>query len=105
IQSNIFERPVKHDEEMELQPGLAESWESIDDTTWEFKLQEGVTFHDGSEFHADVVKANVERVIDPEVAAPGANYLEMLDEIEMGDDYHSIYNGIAFFITSITFCS
>lgn len=87
IQSNIFERLVKHDEEMELQPGLAESWESIDDTTWEFKLQEGVTFHDGSEFNADVVKANVERVIDPEVAAPGANYLEMIDEIEIVDDY------------------
>src|SRR5690625_3781715 len=58
VQTNIFERLVKQDEDMELQPLLAESWEAIDDVTWEFKLQEGVTFHDGSEFNADLVKTD-----------------------------------------------
>jgi len=87
VQTNIFERLVKQDENMELQPLLAESWEAIDDVTWEFKLQEGVTFHDGSEFNADVVKTNVERVLDPDVAAPAASYLAMIDEIEVVDDY------------------
>lgn len=87
VQTNIFERLVRQDEDMELQPLLAESWEAIDDVTWEFKLQEGVTFHDGSEFNADVVKTNVERVLDPDVAAPAASYLAMIDEIEVVDDY------------------
>lgn len=39
----------------ELVPGLAESWERIDDRTLELKLREGVTFHDGSELTADDV--------------------------------------------------
>jgi peptide/nickel transport system substrate-binding protein len=30
-------------------PHLAESWEAIDDLTWEFRIRQGVTFHDGNE--------------------------------------------------------
>src|SRR4051794_29490597 len=33
----------------ELQPRLAKSWERVDDTTWRFKLQDGVKFHNGAE--------------------------------------------------------
>ncbi|WP_100011518.1 glutathione ABC transporter substrate-binding protein [Lentibacillus sediminis] len=87
VQYNIFETLVRHDENMELQPELAKSWENIDENTWEFKLQEGVTFHDGSEFNAEVVKANLERVQDPDVAAPAGYLLEMIEEIEVVDEY------------------
>lgn len=41
-------------------PGLAESWSQIDETTWEFVLRQGVTFHDGQPFTAADVKASVE---------------------------------------------
>lgn len=44
VQYNIFEKLVKYDQEMNLQPSLATEWDTVDDTTWEFKLQEGVTF-------------------------------------------------------------
>src|SRR5699024_5735675 len=87
VQTNIFERLVRQNEDMELTPVLATDWEAIDEVTWEFTLREGVTFHDGSEFNADVVKANVERVLDPEVASPAANYLAMIEEVEIVDDY------------------
>ena len=41
---------------MLIQPGLATSWEATSDTTWEFKLREGVTFSDGTPFTAaDVI--------------------------------------------------
>ncbi|MGH9169102.1 MAG: ABC transporter substrate-binding protein, partial [Acidimicrobiia bacterium] len=39
---------------------LASSWSQVDDTTWEFELQEGVTFHDGQALTAEDVKASVE---------------------------------------------
>ncbi|WP_339228662.1 glutathione ABC transporter substrate-binding protein [Oceanobacillus sp. FSL K6-2867] len=87
VQNNIFERLVSYDQNMELQPGLAKSWEQIDETTWEFKLREGVTFHDGSEFNAEAVKANIERINDPEVAAPAAYLLDMISEVVVIDDY------------------
>jgi peptide/nickel transport system substrate-binding protein len=41
-------------------PMLATEWTRIDDRTWEFKLREGVTFHDGSTFDAEDVKASIE---------------------------------------------
>ncbi len=41
-------------------PGLAESWQQLDEVTWEFKLRQGVTFHKGQPFAGADVKASVE---------------------------------------------
>jgi peptide/nickel transport system substrate-binding protein len=41
-------------------PALAESWTVIDDTTTEFKLRQGVSFHKGQPFTAADVKASIE---------------------------------------------
>ena len=46
----------------QLHPGLAVSYEPLDDTTWEFKLREGVKFHDGSPFTAKDVVYTVCRI-------------------------------------------
>ncbi|WP_017729648.1 glutathione ABC transporter substrate-binding protein [Halalkalibacterium ligniniphilum] len=85
IASNIYEQLVWQDENLELQPGLAESWEPIDETTWEFKLREGIKFHDGTEFNADAVKANIDRILDPEVASPRSFLFNMITEVEVVD--------------------
>lgn len=53
--SHVFERLIENDEKQNLIPGLAESWKAINETTWEFKLRRGVTWHDGSPFTADDV--------------------------------------------------
>ena len=60
--SQIFNRLVELDPQLALQPGLAVSWRTVDETTWEFKLRDGVHFHDGSRFSADDVIATFERV-------------------------------------------
>ncbi|MGV0875880.1 ABC transporter substrate-binding protein [Martelella sp. FLE1502] len=59
---NIFDGLVNQDDKQQLKPGLAVSWKPVDDTTWEFKLREGVKFHDGSDFTADDVIASIKRV-------------------------------------------
>ena len=87
VQINIYETLLKQDENMELQPGLAKSWKALEDDLWEFKLQEDVTFHDGSAFNADVVKQNIERILDPEVGSSQASLFEMITEINVIDDY------------------
>jgi peptide/nickel transport system substrate-binding protein len=42
------------------EPMLATSWEQVNDTTWEFQLREGVTFHEGQDLTAADVKASIE---------------------------------------------
>jgi peptide/nickel transport system substrate-binding protein len=50
---HIFERLIDQDETQQLKPGLALSWRSVDERTWEFKLRSGVKFSDGSDFTAN----------------------------------------------------
>lgn len=47
-------------------PGLAESYEvSKDARTYTFKLRKDVTFHDGTKFDAQAVKATMDHIVDP----------------------------------------
>lgn len=59
---HIYDALVRRDADLRFGPGLAESWELADDTTWVFKLREGVTFHDGDEFKASDVIFTLERL-------------------------------------------
>ncbi|WP_152657484.1 glutathione ABC transporter substrate-binding protein [Oceanobacillus sp. CFH 90083] len=87
VNINIYETLTKFDEDLELEGLLAESWEDIAEDVWEFKLREGITFQDGSEFNAEVVKMNVERILDDEVASPRKVLFEIIDEVKVIDDY------------------
>lgn len=86
VQANIYETLVNRDEENNIIEGLATEWDPIDDNTYEFKLREGVKFHDGEPFTAEVVKANLERILDPEVASPRFFLFEMISDIEVIDE-------------------
>lgn len=55
VQHNVFDGLVRVDADGEVEPRLATEWTSVDDTTWDFTLREGVTFHDGSEVTAEDV--------------------------------------------------
>ncbi|MFJ7649924.1 ABC transporter substrate-binding protein [Lysinibacillus sp. NPDC097279] len=60
---NIYETLINFgDEDVTLHPGLAKSWEASEDgLTYTFQLEEGVKFHDGSDFNAEAVVKNFER--------------------------------------------
>ena len=66
VSQNIFETLVNYkDESTEIEPALAESWEtSPDGLTWTFHLKKGVKFHDETEFNSEAVKFNYDRQMD-----------------------------------------
>ena len=69
---NIYDTLIMRDssaDEPTFLPGLAESWEQINDLTWEFKLREGVQFHDGTTMDAEDVEYSMNRVINQEDAS------------------------------------
>lgn len=52
---NVFEALTGQDATQKVVPALATEWEAVTDTTWRFKLREGVKFHDGTDFTAQDV--------------------------------------------------
>ncbi len=84
----IFGALVNQDAQQRLQPGLAESWKAVDDTTWEFKLRQGVKFSDGSDFTAKDFVYTVCRI--PAVVnavSPFTLYTKSIAGIETVDDH------------------
>jgi peptide/nickel transport system substrate-binding protein len=62
----VFDRLIERSQDGTLYPGLATEWSvSEDGLTWNFKLRQDVTFHDGTPFNADAVKLNFDRMVDP----------------------------------------
>ena len=63
---NLYDKLVDTDENLKIVPMLAASWTiSPDGTTYTFKLQPNVTFHDGTPFNAAAVAYNFDRMRDP----------------------------------------
>ncbi len=48
--SQIYESLVRFDGTFNIESGLAVSWGRLDETTWDFRLREGVIFHTGKAF-------------------------------------------------------
>jgi peptide/nickel transport system substrate-binding protein len=59
VKAGVAEGLVRSDSAGQPVPSLAESWERIDATTWEFALRPGVTFHDGSALDAAAVETAI----------------------------------------------
>ncbi len=62
---NVYEGLTRYKSgTLEVEPGLAESWTISDDgTEYTFKLRPGVKFQDGTDFNAEAVKFNFDRML------------------------------------------
>ena len=77
------------DQQGNIVPGLAESWESNKDlTAWVFRLRQGVLFHNGREVDAESIKLNFQRIKDP---TKGGDWergaIANVDSVEVIDRY------------------
>lgn len=70
---HLFEGLLTLDQDGQIAPGQAESWETSEDgLTWTFKLREGLKWSDGSDLTANDFVYSWRRVCDPNTAAPYA---------------------------------
>lgn len=69
VLENVFDTLVEPDQNLDMQPALAESWTVSDDQlTWTFTLRKGVKFQDGSDFTSADVVYSYRRIIDDKLA-------------------------------------
>lgn len=84
----IFEGLVRRMPDNTFGPALATDWEWISDTKIRFKLREGVKFHTGTPFNAEVVKWNIDRYTDPnDPGVPYAHVGNLITDVIIEDEY------------------
>ena len=88
LTSYVFESLIRFDPRFQPEPALAVSWTAVDDTTWLFKLRDGVRFTDGTPFTADDVVFTFARI--PTLLASPASFdfaVKPIERIEVVDDH------------------
>ncbi len=87
VLENVYEGLLQYDQDMNLIPALAESFETPDAYTVVFKIRDGVKFHDGSDLTVEDVLFTFERIMDPDFGSPAASYFKEVESIKsIGDN-------------------
>ncbi len=86
VMRHIFDPLVLSDARGRILPGLAASWRIVSDTTWEFALRPGVTFHDGKPLTAQDVAFTLARAPTvPNSPSSFSQYTKLIDHTEVVD--------------------
>jgi peptide/nickel transport system substrate-binding protein len=84
----FFDKLVEYGDRLEIVPALATSWKLVDNHTWEFKLRQGVIFHDGTPFTADDVILSIDRVPNvPNSPNSFAQFTRGIESVRKVDDH------------------
>jgi peptide/nickel transport system substrate-binding protein len=84
---NIYDTLYMRDENMKIQPWLAESDRMLDENTWEIKLRKGVKFHNGEPFNAESVKFTLDFILEPTNKALTRSLVDRVSKVEVVDEY------------------
>ena len=89
IQRLIMDGLFGFDDDMNIIPLLAESYEANDNATeFTIHLRQGISFTDGTPFNADAAKANLDRWGDPDLGLKRTSLLcNILESTEVVDEY------------------
>ena len=85
---HIFEPLVQIDRDLQtVKPQLATEWKRLDDLTIQFKLRQGVKFHNGEDFDAAAARFSIMRPIDPATKADARTTYAGISNVEAVDKY------------------
>ncbi len=85
VSFNMFDNLTSRHPDGKLYPGLATEWKLQGQTTWAFKLRQGVKWHNGDPFTSADAKFSVERTYDPGAKTMVATALSTIERIETPD--------------------
>lgn len=84
----VYDTLIHLSPDVQMEPGLATSWEFTDPKTLQLKLREDVTFQDGADFNAEAVKTSMERLKTMEnPSGPVQTATAQFDSVTAVDDY------------------
>ena len=88
VYNNLYGKLVDIDTRFGIVPQLAQSWDIKNGgLTYVFKLRRGVKFHDGTDFNAESVKWNFDRMRDPALASPRRSEIAPVKDVKVVDPY------------------
>lgn len=87
--SQLYNTLIDVDDNLNVVPELAKSWEQPDDITYIFHLRDDVKFHNGRQMTAADVKYSFDRILDPNLGALGnsASYAGNIESVDVVDNY------------------
>ena len=83
----VYQSLTRFDQNMAVQPALAESWENPDPLTWIFKLRRGVRYHNGDEVEAEDLAFWLRWMNEPKTVAVWKSYFRDISKVEVVDKY------------------
>ena len=88
----IFDSLVSHDNQMNIVPDLATSWETPNPLTYVFHLRRGVKFHDGRAFTSADVRFTFDSILSGAVASPKRGGFLLIQSIDTPDDATVVFH-------------
>jgi len=87
VTENVFEGLLETDgQTLKPKPCLAESFKSVDATTWEFKIRKGVNFHNSDPLTVEDVAFSVNRIVDTAFKSQIAGNFRSIKKAEKVDE-------------------
>jgi len=88
VSFNIFDNLLTRGQDSKLKPALATEWKQLNDTTVQFKIRQGVKFHNGDPLTAKDVKFSIDRTApygDPTIYT--RTVFPTIARVDLVDDY------------------
>ncbi|HTW32359.1 MAG TPA: ABC transporter substrate-binding protein [Candidatus Sulfotelmatobacter sp.] len=92
IDNLIFDDLLSRGDDLNVAPGLAESWETPNALTYIFHLHHGVKFHDGRALTSRDVKWTFDSLLTRKILSTKAANYKYVDHIDAPDDFTVVFH-------------
>lgn len=85
---HMYEPLVKFEADLQtISPALATAWNRLDPLTTQFKLRQGIKYHNGEPFNAEAVRYSVLRPLSDETPGDARSTYSIISDVEVVDEY------------------